>query len=141
VEIKRTNGNASLFSMFNIIELCVDLKKFFSGQWDCYIWRCEFLFLIILSELTFIKRVIYLWRKVVCLFCFVLFVLMRFTELGCFRSHSWCLWKALNEDGCLSLVPWCLDLWCKSSWILNKEGLAVQKFLNIEWFLHYKLKL
>ncbi len=32
---------------------------------------------------------IYLWRKVVC------FVVMRSTEPGCFRSWSWCLWKAL----------------------------------------------
>jgi len=36
-------------------------------------------------------------------------------------------WKALNEEGCImGLVSWCLDLWCKSSWI-------------IEWFLHWKL--
>jgi hypothetical protein len=50
------------------------------------------------------------------LFCFVV---MRSTELGCFRSYSWCLWKALNEKGCMGLVPWHLDLRCKSSWILN----------------------
>ncbi len=37
---------------------------------------------------------IILWREVVCLF--VLFVGMRSTELGCFRSCSWCLWKALD---------------------------------------------
>jgi hypothetical protein len=56
---------------------------------------------------------VYLWRKVVC------FVVMRSTELGCFRSCSWCLWKALDKEGCMGLVPWCLDLRCKSSWILN----------------------
>ncbi len=57
---------------------------------------------------------IYLWRKVVC------FVVMRSAELGCFRSCSWCLWKALDEEeGCMGLVPWHLDLRCKSSWILN----------------------
>jgi hypothetical protein len=50
------------------------------------------------------------------LFCFVV---MRSTELGCFRLCSWCLWKALNEEGCMGLVPWRLDLRCKSSWILN----------------------
>jgi hypothetical protein len=59
------------------------------------------------------------------LFCFR-FVLMRSTEPRCFRSCSYCLWKALNEEGCMGLVPWHLDLQCKSSWILND-------------FLHYKL--
>ncbi len=63
-----------------------------------------------------IWQIIYLWRKVVC---FVLFVLMRSTKLGCFRSHSWSLWKALEEEGCMGLVSWRLDLRCKSSWILN----------------------
>jgi hypothetical protein len=47
------------------------------------------------------------------------FVVMRCTEPGCFRSSSWCLWKALNEEWCMGLIPWRLDLWCKSSWILN----------------------
>ncbi len=50
---------------------------------------------------------IYLWRKVVCLFCFVV---MKSTELGCFISCSWSLWKALKEEGCIGLVPWRLDL-------------------------------
>jgi hypothetical protein len=34
---------------------------------------------------------------------------------GCFRLCSWFLWKALNEEGCIGLVSWCLDLRCKSS--------------------------
>jgi hypothetical protein len=55
----------------------------------------------------------HLSMKVVC------FVVMRSTELGCFRSCSWCLWKALDEEACMGLVPWHLDLRCKSSWILN----------------------
>jgi hypothetical protein len=62
---------------------------------------------------------IYLWSKVVCLFCFVLFVLMRSTKLGCFRLRSWSLWKALEEEGWYGLVSWRLDLRCRSSWILN----------------------
>jgi hypothetical protein len=40
--------------------------------------------------------------KEVSLFCFVV---MRSTEWGCFRSCSWCLWKALDEEGCMGLVP------------------------------------
>jgi hypothetical protein len=36
------------------------------------------------------------------LFCFVV---MKSTKLGCFRSCSWCLWKTLNDEGCVGLVP------------------------------------
>jgi hypothetical protein len=56
------------------------------------------------------------WRKVVC---FVLFCSYEIHRTGCFRSCSLCFSKALNEEGCMSLVPWCLDFWPKSSWILN----------------------
>jgi len=38
------------------------------------------------------------------LFCFVV---MRSTKLGCFRSCSWCLWKALDEEGYMGLVQGC----------------------------------
>jgi len=50
---------------------------------------------------------------------FVLFVFLRSTELGCFRSCSWCLWKALDEEGCMGFGSMTF-------------GLVVQKFLNIE---------
>jgi hypothetical protein len=53
----------------------------------------------------------YLSMKEGTLFCFVV---MRSTELGHFRSCFWCLWKALDEEGCMDLVPGHLDLWCKS---------------------------
>jgi hypothetical protein len=36
------------------------------------------------------------------LFCFVV---IRSIKPGCFRSCSWCLWKALDEEGCMGLVP------------------------------------
>jgi hypothetical protein len=49
----------------------------------------------------------------------ICFVVMGSTELRCFRSCSWCLWKALDKEGCMGLASWCLDLQCKSSWILN----------------------
>jgi hypothetical protein len=38
------------------------------------------------------------------LFCFVWFVLMRSTELECFRLRSWSFGKALEEKGCSGLV-------------------------------------
>jgi hypothetical protein len=44
----------------------------------------------------------YVSMKEGSLFCIVV---MRSTELGCFRSCSWCLWKALDEEGCMGLVP------------------------------------
>jgi len=49
---------------------------------------------------------IYLWRKVVCLFCFAV---MRSTKPEYFRSCSWCLQKAFNDEGCMGSVPWQLD--------------------------------
>jgi hypothetical protein len=36
--------------------------------------------------------------------CFVLFVLMRSIQPGCFRLGPWSLWKALDEEGCIGLV-------------------------------------
>jgi hypothetical protein len=62
------------------------------------------------------------------LFCFVV---MRSTELGCFRSCSWCLWKALDEDRCMGLVPWRLDLPCKSLEYWMASSLKVK--LNRSW--------
>jgi hypothetical protein len=82
---------------------------------------------------------IYLWRKIVC-FVFVLYLWDPLNPdvsgrvLGVFG-------KALDQEWCMGLVPCSLDLRCKSSWILNDfftENETVQKFLNIEWFFHWK---
>jgi hypothetical protein len=62
------------------------------------------------------------------LFCFVV---MRPTELGCVRSYSWCLWKALEEEECMGLIRWHLDLQCKSSWILNDFFTEIKS--NCSW--------
>jgi hypothetical protein len=60
--------------------------------------------------------------KTTCLFCFIL---MKSTELGCLRSPlvSWesSQWGGVHGLGSMAF------------------GLALQKFLNIEWFLHWKL--
>jgi len=32
------------------------------------------------------------------------FVVMRSIVLRCFRSCSWCLWKALDKEGCMGLA-------------------------------------
>jgi len=61
----------------------------------------------------------YLSMKQGSLFVLFCFIVMRPTKLRCFKSSFWCLWKALDEEACLGLVPWRLDLQCKSSWILN----------------------
>ncbi len=104
----------------------------------------------------------YLWRKVVCLFCFGLFCLYSWdppnqdpsdhilslsrkllkkmqsnqgyytrsqqnSEVKCLWVTSWEVpmlhplwsWKALEEKGCISFVPWCFGLVLQSSWILN----------------------
>ncbi len=110
------------------VTLCVDVK--FSCYSSCFLYPAYMLVLIQHEELVLCgekscSRVMFnssslsshlCMRKVVCLFCFVL---MRSTELGPFR-RSWSLWKALKEEGCSGLVSWCLDLWCRSSRILNE---------------------
>ncbi len=53
---------------------------------------------------------------------------MRSTKPGCFRSCPWCLWKALDEEWCMGLVPQHLEYWMISSlkiklnhsWILEE---------------------
>ncbi len=67
---------------------------------------------------VFITNVlIYLSMKEGSLVCFVV---MRSTEPGDFRLCSWCIWKALDKGGVHGLfIPWCFDLQCKSSSILN----------------------
>ncbi len=50
---------------------------------------------------------------------FVLFCTYEIHWTGCFKLRFWSLWKALEHEGCISLVPRHLDLRCKSSWILN----------------------
>ncbi len=91
------------------------------GQWKAYEIFMACLGSFHWKNLICTINIMYLWRKVVCLFCFVLFcfVPMRSTELGCFRLCSWALLKALQEEGCIGLVPWHLDFSSISSWILN----------------------
>jgi hypothetical protein len=72
----------------------------------------------------------YLSTKEGSLFCFVV---MRSTEPGCFRSCSWCIWKALDQERWVGLVPWRLDLRYKSSWILNDFFTEKQIKLNHSW--------
>jgi len=72
-----------------------------------------------LIRLVLIGSDIYVRRKPVVCYVLFCFIGMRSTEPGCFRLYSWCLWKAFDEEGCLGLVPWRLDVRCKSSWILN----------------------
>jgi hypothetical protein len=62
------------------------------------------------------------------LFCFVV---MRSTKPRCFRSSSWCLWKALDVEGCMGLVPWC---WTCSAKVLGWWMISSLKIkLNQSW--------
>ncbi len=89
-----------------------------------------YLFIILLNKVPILligqKNSVKIYsKKIIMLLCFnlsmkegclfVLFVLTRSTPLGCFRSCSCCLWKALDEEECMGLVSWHLDLLCKSS--------------------------
>jgi hypothetical protein len=66
------------------------------------------------------SAIIYLWRKVVCLFCFVCTNEIHWTRMlqivffGVFGKLS-------TRRSAWGLVPWCLELWCKSSWILLND--------------------
>jgi hypothetical protein len=64
-----------------------------------------------------------------CLFCFDLFCSHEIHRTGMLQIVcSWCLWKSSWWGGVHgALLPWMF-------------GLVVQKFLNIEWFLHCKNK-
>jgi hypothetical protein len=53
---------------------------------------------------------VYLWRKVVC------FVVMRSIEPECFRSCSWCIWKAPTRRGAWA---WFHDIWTCSAKVLE----------------------
>jgi len=55
----------------------------------------------------------YLSMKEDSLFCFVI---MRSTEPGCFRSCSWCLWKALEQEGAWALFH---DVWTGGAKVLE----------------------
>jgi hypothetical protein len=52
---------------------------------------------------------------------------MRSTKPRCFKSYFGCL----DKKGCMGFVPWCWDLQCKSSWILNIFSLKIR--LNCSW--------
>jgi len=53
-----------------------------------------------------------------CLFFIVLFVPMRSTKPGCFRLHSWSLWKALEERGAWA---WFHGVWTCGAKVLEIE--------------------
>jgi hypothetical protein len=73
------------------------------------------------------KGDIYPWRKVVWLFC--LFVPIRSTELGGFRSHSWSLWKALKGAS-----AWFHGVWTCSAKVLEYWMISSLKIkLNHSW--------
>ncbi len=78
---------------------------------------------------------VYLWRKVVCF----VFVLMRTIKLGCFRLCYWCLWKALNEEGCIGLALFHQVLTCGAKvleyWMIS----SLQIKLNHRWTLRRNL--
>jgi hypothetical protein len=90
---------------------------------------------VVLSKPTLMNH---LSMKEGSLFCFVV---MRSTKSECFRSCSWCRWKTLDEDRNAS--DRVLGVVGKLSMRTGSMtfGLVVQKFLNIEWFLHWKIEL
>jgi hypothetical protein len=61
------------------------------------------------------------------------FVVTRSTKLGCFRSCSWCLWKALTRRGAWA---WFHDVWNCSAKVLEYWMISSLKInLNLGWKL------
>jgi hypothetical protein len=67
---------------------------------------------------------IYLWSKVVCLFCFVCTDEIHWT--GMLQIPFLVSLESSRGEGCISLVLWCLDLQCRSSWILMISSLKIK---------------
>jgi hypothetical protein len=81
----------------------------------------------------------YLSMKEGSLFCFVV---MSPTSLGCFRSCRWCLWKALDDEGCTGLVgstrkgawAWFHGVWTCHAKVLEYWMISSLKIkLNRSW--------
>ncbi len=71
---------------------------------------------------------VYLWSKVVRLFCFVL---MKSSKPGCFMSCAWSLWKALEEGGASA---WFHDVWTCDAKVLEYWMIFSLKIkLNHSW--------
>jgi len=66
--------------------------------------------------LCFTCTPIYLWRKVIF---FVLFCNYEIHQTGMLQIMFLVSLESLNKEGCMGLIPWCLDLRSKRSWILN----------------------
>jgi hypothetical protein len=88
-------------------------------QWD---WGCDDTWANGTSHIS-------LFMKEGCLF--VLFILMRSTELGCFRSCFWSLWKSFKEErrGALAWFHgvWTCDVKVFEYWMISS--------LKIKWNL------
>ncbi len=105
--------------------------KSFSPYFSLCIWSTTWFYIEIGWYLVFwndynqyIYFEIYLWRKVVWLFCFVCTYGIhqtRMLQIMFFISLESSGWGGLQGLGSMTF------------------GLAVQRFLKIEWFLHWKL--
>jgi len=83
---------------------------------------CDF-YMIVYFPCCFVSRIetsIYETRLFVC---FVYTYEIHWIRM--FQIIFLIFWKAFDEEGCMGFVPLCLDV--------------MQKFLNIEWLIHYKL--
>jgi hypothetical protein len=72
---------------------------------------------------------IYLWNKVVCLYYIV--CTYEIHQTGMLWSCSWSLWKALDEEGCMGLVRYILDLRWKVLEYWMNSSLKIK--LNLSW--------
>jgi len=106
------------FQCSTYIELCVDPKNFFFRPMGLLHLRVWISFLSYFEWTNIHQRVIYLWRKVVCLFCFVC-------------THE------IHQTGMLQITFLVSLESSQRGWVPQLGsmtiGLVVQKFLNIEY--------
>jgi hypothetical protein len=129
--LSRRNNNCQVFDTF--IQFCEE-RHIMKNRLSMCLGYDTFSSLKIFFHVTLILNIyfkitnIYLWRKVVCLFCFVLFVLMRSTELGCFKSHSWSLLRRRGALACFHGV-WICDVKVFEYWMISSLKIK----LNCSW--------
>jgi hypothetical protein len=130
--------NVTVNKIKSLNKIHMTLAKINTSDHDIFLFECLKHSLLYNSNRNY-SEVCYNWTNWIhlsmkegSLFVLFCFVPIRSTELGCFRSLSWSIWKALQEEGCIVLVSWRLDLRCRSSWILN-DFFTEKTKLNRSW--------
>jgi hypothetical protein len=125
------NNNCQVFDTF--IQFCEErhiVKNWLSMclGYDTFSLLKIFFHVTLILNIYFKITNIYLWRKIFCLFCFVLFALMKSTELGCFKLHSWFLLRRRDASAWFHGV-WSCRVEVFEYWMISSLKIK----LNYNW--------